>query len=220
MADLISSIDVPSITYGTPKQAANGMRVPVHYNGAKLAVQLSTSTADRQTIIFGLDHPDRPGLSASDASRCSLSVSVPAEARRVLEGVDQANVAAAHGNCAAWFKKTLDCDSVRDMYTPIVKLPAQEGRSPSVRLKVNLDGSYATKIQVVVSHVGDNIEWRPGGEADLVRGAQCIAVVETTGLWFLNKKFGMAISATSLLVWPPSIADSIAVFVELAALWT
>ena len=83
------------------------------------------------------------------------------------------------------------------------KPPSKEGDKRSVKVKVNCGDQRATNIYVV-SGVDANgtISYTQGSHADLQKGIKAMVIVETTGLWFMNRTFGMSLNATEILVWP------------------
>ena len=78
----------------------------------------------------------------------------------------------------------------------------KEGQKPTVRVKVK-SGDYPTNIYVVTdTDENGNITYTQGTPEDLTRKVRCLVMVETVGLWFMSRQFGMSLTATQILVWP------------------
>lgn len=202
-----SDIDITNLEYKAPTSNRNGGKV-VHVSTVKgssdyqhrIRFQMSESDKENlQTAIWGLSTP----LPGQDASRRTLELSIESpKLLSFLEQLDEKNVHTAIESTADWFRKAVDADAVRNMYVKLVKEPNKPGAKPSVRVKVKC-GEYPTNIYVVNDmDAQGNLTYSKGTPEDLTKNVKCLVMVETVGLWFMSRQFGMSMSATEILVWP------------------
>lgn len=161
-----------------------------------------------QTAVWGLSTP-MPG---ADASRRTLDLTIESPSLETfLCQLDNKNIDTACSKSFEWFKKEIDRSAIEQMYTYLVR-PGKEGKPNMVRVKVKC-GEYPTNIYVVQEEdVEGNIKYVKGTADDLAKNARCLVVVETNGLWFMNRQFGMSLTATEILVWPTKRTNGIDAF--------
>jgi hypothetical protein len=58
-----------------------------------------------------------------------------------------------------------------------------------------------TNIYVITGEQGGELLYDKGTYEDIQRGVYCCAIVDTSGLWFASRQFGMSLVVDSLLVW-------------------
>lgn len=174
----------------------------------------STSPADRirfqmsesghhnlQTVVWGLSTP----MSGQDNSRRTLELTIESpELLAFLEKLDAKNIETAFEKAREWFPlqsgAPLTLEDVQNMYVPLVKPPYKEGGRPTVRTKVKVGDSYPTKI-FAAKGAAESLVYAKGTAEHLTRNSKCLTVVETTGLWFMSRQFGMSLNVTEILVW-------------------
>jgi hypothetical protein len=165
----------------------------------RIRFQMSESQSENiQNAVWGLSTP----LPGQDSARRTLELSIESDKLLdFLQKLDERNVNVAVQNSTEWFKKELTEDAIKNMYVYLVKQPMKDGQKPSVRVKVKT-GDYPTNIFVVQEQTPDNIQYTRGGPEDLTKNCKCLVVVESVGLWFMSRQYGMSLTATEILVWP------------------
>ena len=202
-----TEIDVNALEYKPPTNNRSGGKV-VHVSTVpgssdyKHRIRFQMSESDKQnlqTAVWGLSTP----LPGQDASRRTLELTIESPALLgFLEGLDTKNVDTAINSTQDWFRKTVDPDQIRNMYVKLVKEPQKVDNKPTVRVKVKC-GEYPTNIYLVQDSDADgNLTYSKGTPDDLSRNVKCLVMVETVGLWFMSRQFGMSLTATEILVWP------------------
>ena len=212
--------NISNIEYKPPANNRSGGKV-VHVSTVpgsqdwkdRLRFQMSPDeTTGLQTAVWGLSTP----LQGQDASRRALELSIESdELHAYLSKLDAMNVETATKQSENWFRKQFDESTVQGMYVPLVKSAMKAGFKDTVRVKVKMDGDYPTKIFVVQPVEGGDdsvLRYRPGTGDDLTKNSKCLVIVETVGLWFMSKQFGMSLNATEILVWPHRRVTGIGAF--------
>jgi hypothetical protein len=201
---LYTDIDVSNLEYKALSVQKNGGRsvlvVMAPGSSERLHFQMSENEeTNLQTAVWGLSSP----IAGADASKRNFELAIESpELLAFLEALDEKNVQMAVAQSQAWFRKDLDRESIEQMYMPIVKRPTKDDQKPSVKVKVRVT-ERPTEIFVRHSKTEEYIDLTKGTPDDLVRNAKCLAVVETTGLWFMSRQFGMSLNATNLMVSKP-----------------
>lgn len=201
------SISVEKLDYRPPAANRSGGKVVHVYTvpGSRewehrIRFQMSEDqTKNLQNAVWGLSSP----LPGQDASRRTLELSIESPTLlKFLDDLDKKNIDVAKQNSPEWFKKNLDEDAIKNMYVYLVKQPSKEGQKPTVRVKVKCTEQYPTNIFVVQSCEGNELKYTKGTPEDLTKNSKCMAIVESVGLWFMSRQFGMSLTATDILVWP------------------
>ena len=203
-----TNIDLSNLEYKAPTNNRSGGKV-VHVSTVpgssdwKDRIRFQMSEDDRQnlqTAIWGLSTP----LPGQDSNRRTLELSIESPAlKQFLETLDKKNLETAVAQSPEWFRKTVDADAIKQMYVPLSKEPTKADQKPTVRVKVKCGDGYPTNIYVVQDTDADgNLSYVKGTPDDLTRNVKCLVMVETVGLWFMSRQFGMSLSATEILVWP------------------
>lgn len=210
-------VDVDSLEYREPQSNKSGGKVVqvTMVPGSlewkdRVRFQMSEDqTRHLQTAVWGLSTP----LAGQDAARRTLELTIESPALLAfLNRLDEKNIATAVAKSTAWFRKEIDLSTVRAMYVHLVKPPSKAGYPSSVRVKVKCN-EYPTNIYVVKEETADGrLVYDKGGPDDLAKGAKCMVMVETTGLWFMSRQFGMSLAATEILVWPAAKNSGIDAF--------
>ncbi len=202
-----TSVDIESLEYKPPTNNRSGGKV-VHVSTVKGSadwkdrIRFQMSEDDKtnlQEAVWGLSTP----LAGQDASRRTLELTIESPSlSSFLEQLDNKNLKTAVAQAPEWFKRAVDPDAVANMYVPLLKPAAKPELKPTVRVKVKC-GDYPTNIYVVqdVDESG-KLSYVKGTPDDLARKVKCLVMVETVGLWFMSRQFGMSLTATDILVWP------------------
>ena len=202
-----SAIDLDNLEYKPPTNNRSGGKV-VHVSTVKgssdwkdrIRFQMSEDNkTNLQEAVWGLSTP----LPGQDAARRTLELTIESSSLHTfLNDLDNKNLTTAVKQAPEWFKKTVEEDAVRNMYVPLVKPPQKADQKSTVRVKVKC-GDYPTNIYVVSdSDESGNLTYNKGSIDDLTRKVKCMVMVETVGLWFMSRQFGMSLTATDILVWP------------------
>lgn len=201
---MYTDINVSNLEYKALSVQKNGGRsvlvVMAPGSSERLHFQMSENEeTNLQTAVWALSSP----IAGADASKRNFELAIESpELLAFLEALDEKNVQTAVAQSQAWFRKDLDRESIEQMYMPIVKRPTKDDQKPSMKVKVRVT-EKPTEIFVHHGKTDGYIDYTKGTPDDLVRNAKCMAVVETTGLWFMSRQFGMSLIATSLLVSKP-----------------
>lgn len=206
MTNFCSKIQIDTLEYKEPQNNRNGGKV-VNVSTVKGSnewqdrIKFQMSEDERtnlQNAVWGLS----VNLQGQDSTRRTLELTIESsQLETFLNSLDEKNIQKAVENSPIWFKKTVDESSVRQMYVKMVKEPGKVGQRPTVRVKVNC-GDYPTKIYLVTGEKDGNLIIENGSPDDLQRNVKCLVMVQTVGLWFMSRQFGMSLSATEIMVWP------------------
>ena len=196
------------------------MALTTNRNGGKV-VQVSTvkgsmDYVDRLRIQFAENDKtnlqraiwplSNPMPNQTDGSKRTWELSVEsADLVTYLRALDEKNCAMAKERCKEWFKKEMTDVELRGMYTPIIK------ENGNVKIKVQCSDK-PTRIMVVDADKGLTVAPTVGSDKDLVKGARCLLVANTPGLWFMRFQWGMSFTATDILVWKPRVMTGINAF--------
>jgi hypothetical protein len=202
-----NAIDISKLEYKAPANNRSGGKV-VHVSTVhgssdwkdRLRFQMSEDDKHNlQSAVWGLSTP----MAGQDVSRRTLELTIEsAELMTFLETLDKQNLATAKAQSPEWFRKSVEEDAIKQMYVSLVKEPTKAENKPTVRVKVKC-GDYPTNIYVVQDHdASGNLSYVKGTPDDLARNVKCLVMVETVGLWFMSRQFGMSLTATEILVWP------------------
>ena len=199
-------IDINNLEYKSVSTNKSGGKV-VHVSTEKgssewkhrVRFQMSeTQKENLQTAVWPLSTP----MQGQDASRRTLELSIDSPSLKTfLEDLDKTNITQATNRCQDWFKKTIDPLQLEQMYVNLVRPPSKPDAPHTVRIKVKC-GDYPTNIYIVQGEVDGEFQYTKGTPDDLKRNVKVMAMVETSGLWFMSRQFGMSLTATELLVWP------------------
>ena len=212
-----TSIDVNALEYKAPTNNRSGGKV-VHVSTVpgssdwkdRMRFQMSEDEGHNlQTAVWGLSTP----LAGQDVNRRTLELTIESpDLHSFLEALDKKNMETAVSQSPEWFRKTLDAEAIKQMYVALVKEPNKPENKPTVRVKVKC-GDYPTSIYVVQDHDNNgNLSYIKGTPDDLARNVKCLVMVETVGLWFMSRQFGMSLTATEILVWPNRRSTGIEAF--------
>ena len=167
----------------------------------RLRFQMSPDChTDLQTALYGLSTP-MPGQTEDRRRTLELSVD-SSELLEFLTALDQKNVDSATANSETWFKKSMDRATIENMYNGIVRQPSSAEYKPTVRTKVKIADRTNTSVWVVQGEGGGDLQYTRGTHSDISKGCKCMVLVETAGLWFASKQFGMSLVVTDIMVWP------------------
>lgn len=205
-ATFCSNIDVGSLVYKAPTSNKNGGKVVNVFTN-----ETSTEWKDRlrfqmcedektnlQHAVWNLNVP----VQGQDAQRRSFELSIESpQLEKFLTSLDERNVEVATQSSPDWFKKELDKESIRQMYVNLVRPPAKPDMKSSIKVKVKC-GDNPTRVFLATEEQDGEFSYSSGSHDDLLRNSKCMVIVETVGLWFMSRQFGMSLVATDILVWP------------------
>ena len=204
-----------TLTYKDPvpqKNAANAKVSYVHvpkleHTNDKLMFQMSEDEkTNTQKIIFGLSTP----LPGQDSSKRALDLTIESHDMLLfLKELDRKNLEATKKNKDSWFKKPPSDSEIDHMYVPLVKENGEY--KESVKIKVRCEYN-PTNISIVDEEKNNVVYYSQGSINHLEKNAKVLVIVETPGLWFINKQFGMSLNATQILVWPAKHKSGLASF--------
>lgn len=204
-----------TMTYKDPmaqKSAANAKVSYVHVpkleqTNDKLMFQMSEDEkTNTQKIIFGLSTP----LPGQDSSKRSLDLTIESpELLLFLKELDRKNVEATKKNKESWFKKPPSDAEIDHMYIPLVKENGEYKESVKIKIRCEYN---ATNIYIVDEQKNNSVYYSNGNLNHLEKNAKVMVIVETPGLWFINKQFGMSLNASQILVWPAKHKTGLASF--------
>lgn len=174
----------------------------------KLRFQMGFYPEELMRAVYGVSDP----LAGQDGSKKrTLDLSIDSdELLSFLTRLDENNLTAAQHYTSEWFKRSLDQQSIRSFYNPIVK-PGREGFRPTARTKIVIDQESPNKTQFFVVRKeaqqtdlqnASIEEYEPGTMHDIEKGCRVLPIVETPGLWFAQNSFGMTLNCTHILIFP------------------
>lgn len=216
MTKCYSDINIAELQYRVSKQNQSGGKTVGVYTVAnstdykdRLSFQMSEDqNTNLQCAVYGVSMP----LPGQEDKRRSLELSIESESLiTFLKALDERNIEAAVENSVEWFKKPLDRNTVENMYTPLVRTPTSDkadmGYKPTVRTKIKIAEQYNSNIWIVIAKDGNDMTCERGVHQDIGKGSKCMAIVETSGLWFASKQFGMSLAVNDIMIWPSEKKD-------------
>ena len=213
---VFSDIDLSRVEYKSLSTNARGGKVVYTMAQTKdgeptrLRFQLSATADQTMLVPWGVSTPLDSGGAGGKVGKLGLDIAVDGEVKQFLQKLDASNVDAAERSSMEWFKKPIDRSALNDMYCTIVRHPKTEGMPVTVKTKLRVDEN-PTEVWVCSGQNGV-VGAKRGTHLDVVKGSKVVAVVETTGLWFMNRQFGMSLTITEMLVWPPKQERGIKAF--------
>lgn len=167
--------------------------VPVRYETGTLALQLGV---DETVLRVRTLSPNPCDLSDP---LWDLDLELDDDSCRMLQALDERNLAEGVRRSVEWFGAPLTRDGVRQLYTPLVR---KDRRTSVATVQVDLGGEDPT--QIWSGHVDEANGALVADASDrkvILRGAPCRTLVETSGLWFVGgREFGMHLKASSVLI--------------------
>ncbi len=112
-----------------------------------------------------------------------------------LKDIDETNKHVAALQCKSWFKKEISPAVLEEFYYANLSTPKEEEKySPSFQSKLKHNGTeFLTEF------------WNQKRERitydNIVKGLTVIPLIETRGLWFAGKSFGMSFQVVQLMVF-------------------
>lgn len=217
MADsFVTSLQIETFEYKPPVSQKNGSKTVYvsTVSGStdwkdRIRFQMSEdNTTNLQKTVWGLSAP----LSGQESNKRTLELTIESpNLLKFLNELDIHNVKCATENCESWFKKKMDKSAIEEMYVPIVKPKISEDSTDTVKIKVKCQ-ERPTNIYIVDKEENGKMSYSPGSINDLVKGVKVFVMVETAGLWFMSKQFGMSLTALDMFVWPNKTKSGINAF--------
>eukprot|EP00965_Chrysotila_dentata_P021927 725748-Pleurochrysis_carterae.AAC.2 len=186
-----------------------GKTLPLSYKDEKHPnidrLRFQTSADTRSPLLKLSFNVSLPLAQQVDQSRKTLDISIDkaqhAQLHHMLECIDARNIDECTTHSQEWFKKTMDRETVKEMYVPLLRKSVNDGYNDIARFKIRV-GENPTDIQVVLSEDDETIVRAPGDINDVVKGCRILAIVEINSMWFMTRQFGMSMVISKLLVWP------------------
>lgn len=170
---------------------------------------LTISSTDGSPVVFQTPKLVTPfGLStfgdAGSPAKYSLDLSLCEhdEFYAFYASLDSFVLAVAESKSAQWFKRSLPSQAIAEMYCSNIKLHPADAR---LRLTVPFRGGTC-QVPVFSSSSRELIL-----HTDITRGSTVIALVELTGMWFVNRRFGLRwkLSQVMLCTAGPAAAPAV-----------
>jgi hypothetical protein len=189
----VSSFDAKKLSVSDVKKLDNGSsQVYINYDGKRLRLQ-----APRLSVPYDAgDYKENKKYKVSFSFKGMDTNPKVAAYFKVLEAIDNFVIDAATKSAAKWFKMPgASRDVVGTIYTPSVKYAIDQATgnrkdlppTQSVALKTP-KGAFDTEMY---DHKNQSIEGLTPVEV-LRRGAEVTPIVDATGIWIADKKFGLS----------------------------
>jgi hypothetical protein len=189
----VSSFDAKKLSVSDVKKLDNGSsQVYINYDGKRLRLQ-----APRLSVPYDAgDYKDNKKYKVSFSFKGMDTNPKVAAYFKVLEAIDNFVIDAATKSAAKWFKMPgASRDVVGTIYTPSVKYAIDQATgnrkdlppTQSVALKTP-KGAFDTEMY---DNKNQSIEGLTPVEV-LRRGAEVTPIVDATGIWIADKKFGLS----------------------------
>jgi hypothetical protein len=160
----------------------------------------------------------------------SISLQFPPEEERTAEqsrllemfkARDEKHIQTAVENSQKWFGKKMSEEVVRENYVSLLKYPKIKEtdeldytRPPSLRMKLGFyDGVFKFNLYDMESETLFNEEIQRGKDgvsqvetllSELIpKTAHLVAIIQSNGMWFVNKNFGETFQLSQAIVKPP-----------------
>ena len=206
MACVFNNVKLEELEYQTHKQNQTGGKSVFVSTVAdsnefkhRLRFQMSEDHhTNQQCAVYGVSTP-MPG---QEDKRRSLELSIESpQLLAFLQQLDAHNIDVATKNSTEWFKRPLDRTQVEAMYVSMVKEPPPDkGYKHTVRTKIKMNERFDSNVWVMTRD-GDDDQYRKGDYLDITKSSKAVAIVETTGLWFASRTFGMSLVINDIMVW-------------------
>jgi len=182
----ISQIKPSQFAVSAPKRNQNGgLRVDVEYKDTPLSGKVYLVQTPKLRLPFGLGSQEH-----STGSSYSLSMSFdnyknnsPSEIEFVkgLELIDDQIKKLAAENSKVWFKKQMKLDVIDELYRPSIRY--SEDWAPLFRCKVPYwSGKFSCDFYDQNRSKCES--------SSITNGCNCIALIQLSSLWFMDKQFG------------------------------
>lgn len=201
-----NEISPSELLYGAPKAAAShdGLSVPVQVvkNGQPYRF---IHLGPVMRIPFGLKRKDSkygtrfscdmafPGVCSDDNGEF-VGNEEQIGYLKWLMAIDETNLNKAKEQATQWFKKEMPKEILQEFYFKNVMPSSQpQTYSPTFTTRIQAKGEdFVTKFY---DKTGTQIDYD-----DVHAGSEVRPLIETSGLWFANKSFGMSFRVTQLMV--------------------
>lgn len=216
MAQKAGSVDFSKLSFSTPRTLDNGGKMLyLNYNSGKFYIQTPE-----------LELPFDPSYFAENDTSGKFSVKVSLknvdsdpkmkDLHTFLSNLDDLLITKAQENSQAWFKKPkLSTDTIKELYTPMVKVHLDpDSGEPSGKYPDQFGFKVVKKNNVFEEFSIYNekkVKFDVDGKTDtptdittvLMKGTQVKAVLKCNGVWIANGKFGCTWRAEQIRVKVP-----------------
>ena len=195
----IANFDLNALVYvPEPKDNTRGGKyATVGYGDAKKQVefQLGDSPKEALRCAFGVEAPE------SDPNSFAFKVDITDKAKHFIQALDDATCRAAATNSPAWFKKQVDCATLKQFQNSAIKPSAKPEYPDTLKICVFKDGRKKPKVEVATWKDGKLTRPVPGTLDDVQQGVMVLPVLKIKGgVYFIKKEFGISFLAAHLLV--------------------
>lgn len=219
-----STDDINNFTYTEPKayKSGKGKNVRViggarQYQNIQIPMMMSwgfnrnvNDKTNEVTYSISLQFPPE-AEQTSDQSRLL----------KMLKARDEKHIQTAVENSQKWFGKKMSEEVVRENYVSLLKYPKIKdtdeidySRSPSIRMKLGFyDGAFKFSLYNMDSEFlfNEEIQRKKGSIGDveallselIPKTAHLVAIIQSNGMWFVNKNFGETFQLSQAIVRPP-----------------
>lgn len=193
MITTYNNFDASKVNFSDLRKNKMGGKV-IYLSGAgrkKLMIEMPKMRAP-----FGLSEFVDQNTGKSSWS-VNLSLEDQDDLKDRLQALDDAVVNAAVKNSKKWLGKDHSATVIRDaLYSPIVKMPADDKYSPTIKLKVMTDQDGKFKPEAY------NIDQEPIELNELEKGQGMSTIIEISQIWIINNKFGVSVRLSQALLHP------------------
>lgn len=178
-----ATIDLPQIEIlDVVSSAKGGKSASIFYKDGPVLWQPSD-----MTVAF------EPGTySGEPASRVDLTLRPQADAREILQGLDEFFVLYVAQHSEQFFGQKLSATEVQARYNPCLKQPSKEGYEPLLKLKMNISGKAPVR-------VWDGLGL-PAEPPKAWKGLTVSVQIRLKGLYVMGKSFGCIMEAQDIRV--------------------
>jgi hypothetical protein len=194
------TFSVPDIIIKDPTKNQNNGGMNCYLDQSSTVKSNPSFQMPRMRVPFDLSKNEQ-----STSTRLNLELSVEnLDFYNKILSLDQKILETAAANSKKWFGKAYSLSKLKELEILRTSIqgaaPGGDKYNPIMRVKVPTEGKRIPKVYLLNEQNGKQT-YKPGQLSDITRGANLVAIVEITGIWFMSKsKFGITYMATHLLV--------------------
>lgn len=172
------------------KDPDTGNLVPFIHQTPKLLIPFGVETKSEKDIICKFTFP---GVTYDFGKGDFVGDEELVNYLKFLKSIDEHIVKVAHENSETWFKKKISLDTIREFHSPILKDPKDMTQyAPHFKTKLTPSGKGRTQYY---DQYGNEID------LDVFKGYFAHALMNTFGVWFAGKSFGVSFRDNQLAVY-------------------
>lgn len=210
-ADIIlpEEFSIDQLTYGAPRVLDSGGRsIPMYYNGRPLQVQLP-----EMAVPFGLGQWPRE-VQEGVPIKYDLSVSFRDIERRdslkaaykMFSELDVSLIDKAFAESQAFFKKKHSSkEVVQALFTPTIKLPKDKNTGETTdKYPATINFKLPIRDNAFLFMCFNKAQEQIDLRSVQLKGAKAMVIIQCSGIWVANGKFGCSWKVKQMQVSPPS----------------